>query len=120
MFRSDRRSFLGTATVAGAAWTLGSAVHSDEPKNTKTLKMGIIGVGGYGMADAKAALKVGGVDIVERQWHTMATPKPPMFGVTTRLAPESTVALPSHAIATQQGGLDQQLSARWRLDPTIG
>ncbi len=65
MSRTDRRTFLGaTAAAAGAAW-LQSRV---EPLHAavaepKTLQLGVIGVGWYGMVDAQAALKVGNVEI---------------------------------------------------------
>ena len=59
MTTSTRREFLGTtaaaATLAGAA-LLGAA-------EKRTLNLGLIGAGGYGMADAKAALKAGGTRI---------------------------------------------------------
>jgi predicted dehydrogenase len=55
-----RRHFLGTAAaVATAAWTRSIVAAEDKP-----LKLGVIGVGWYGMVDAKAALKAGGVEIV--------------------------------------------------------
>ncbi len=67
MRRTNRRTFLsntvlGASAAAAGAWVLparagGSA--ADEP-----LRLGVIGVGGYGMNDARAALKVGGTEIV--------------------------------------------------------
>lgn len=58
----DRRTFLGAA--AASAVTLSTAIgHSAETARNK-LKMGVIGCGWYGMVDAKAALKTGGVEIV--------------------------------------------------------
>lgn len=58
--KSTRRAFLGAAAAAtAAAWTgIGAAA-----EGSRTLKLGVIGVGWYGMVDAKAALKVGGVEI---------------------------------------------------------
>ena len=62
MSRSNRRVFLGAAAAAGTLAFV-RPVHSQPPANDKPLKMGIIGVGWYGMVDAKAALKVGGVEV---------------------------------------------------------
>ncbi|MBN2329918.1 MAG: Gfo/Idh/MocA family oxidoreductase [Candidatus Omnitrophica bacterium] len=56
MMKSSRRTFLGAA--AGALVLARSASPQE-----KTLKLGVIGVGWYGMVDAKAALKAGGVEI---------------------------------------------------------
>ena len=59
MTKTNRRTFLGTAaagTVALSRPVFGAA-------ENRTLKMGVIGVGWYGMVDAKAALKVGGVEV---------------------------------------------------------
>ncbi len=61
MYRTDRRGFLG-ASAAASALALGSSFASAEEQ--QTLRMGVIGVGWYGMVDANAALKVGGVEIV--------------------------------------------------------
>lgn len=55
----DRRTFLGTAAAGAAAMTQ-KARGASEPR---PLRLGVIGVGGYGMADARAALKAGGVVI---------------------------------------------------------
>jgi predicted dehydrogenase len=82
MFRTDRRSFLGvTAATAGSllwphivpAEEDSEEVHTAEDKAAEDkaaddkaaqkLKLGVIGVGWYGMVDAQAALKVGGVEI---------------------------------------------------------
>ena len=63
MARMDRRKFLGT-TVAGTL-AANSFLHrssaGDESK--PKLKLGLIGCGGYGMADVKAAFKVGGTEV---------------------------------------------------------
>jgi predicted dehydrogenase len=61
MAKSTRREFLG-ATAAAATAAMGGSVYGAAAG--KVLKMGVIGVGWYGMVDAKAALKVGGVQIV--------------------------------------------------------
>lgn len=60
MTKSNRRTFLGTA--AAGSFALTRAVYGSA--QNRTLKMGVIGVGWYGMVDAKAALNVGGVEVV--------------------------------------------------------
>ncbi len=62
MPETNRRTFLGTAAAAGTL-ALNAAVHSEDSADTQPLKIGVIGVGGYGMVDARAALKVGGVQV---------------------------------------------------------
>ncbi len=62
MSKSSRREFLGTTAAAAGAVALGARL--SQAAEGDTLKMGVIGVGWYGMVDAKAALKVGGVEIV--------------------------------------------------------
>lgn len=62
--KTTRREFLervaaGTVALSG---TVHGAVYGAEEK--RPLRLGVIGVGWYGMVDAKAALKVGGVDII--------------------------------------------------------
>ena len=57
--KTDRRTFLGTAAAATVA--LGRPVYG--AAENRTLKLGVIGVGWYGMVDAAAALKAGGVEI---------------------------------------------------------
>jgi predicted dehydrogenase len=59
MGKSTRRAFLGTTAAATTA-ALGRSAHGTAEE--RTLKMGVIGVGWYGMVDANAALKVGGVE----------------------------------------------------------
>lgn len=57
---TNRRTFLGTAT----AGTVAAATRLQAQDNeARKLKLGVIGVGGYGMANAKAALKDGNVEI---------------------------------------------------------
>ena len=58
----ERRNFVKKATVGSAALaaTAGMPVFGADHK----LRIGVIGVGWYGMVDAKAALKIGGVEIV--------------------------------------------------------
>lgn len=58
--KTNRRNFLATAA---ATTTLAAAGRSTVADDKRILKMGIIGVGWYGMVDAKAALKVGGVEV---------------------------------------------------------
>jgi predicted dehydrogenase len=58
--KSNRRTFLGTTAVGTLAMT--SKVYGSA--QNRTLKMGVIGVGWYGMVDAKAALKAGGVEVI--------------------------------------------------------
>jgi predicted dehydrogenase len=60
MTASTRREFLGT-TAAAATIALGRSVFGAAEK--RTLNLGVIGAGGYGMADARAALKAGGTRI---------------------------------------------------------
>ena len=61
MEKMNRRKFIG-ATVAG---TMGMTTMLYGSLENKTggpkLKVGLIGCGGYGMADVRAAFKVGGV-----------------------------------------------------------
>ena len=57
MAKSTRRAFLGAAAATGAALSRSVCGAAED----RTLKMGVIGVGWYGMVDAKAALKVGAV-----------------------------------------------------------
>ena len=59
MFQSTRREFLGTVAAGTAAYAAQAYGAADQPK----LRLGVIGVGWYGMVDAKAALKAGGVEI---------------------------------------------------------
>jgi len=58
MAKGSRRAFLGAAAATGAA--LSRSVYG--AAQDRTLKMGVIGVGWYGMVDAKNALKVGKVE----------------------------------------------------------
>jgi hypothetical protein len=58
--KTSRRGFLSAAAAAGT-WALARPASGEPPK--RGLKLGVIGVGWYGMVDAKAALKAGGVEI---------------------------------------------------------
>ncbi len=57
--KTNRRAFLGTAAAGTLA--ISSGVHGAE--TPQKLRLGVVGVGWYGMVDAKAALKAGGVCI---------------------------------------------------------
>lgn len=59
--RSTRREFLGTAAMATGAMAIGTQARAEE---TRPVKLGVIGVGWYGMVDAEAALKAGGAEVV--------------------------------------------------------
>jgi predicted dehydrogenase len=60
----NRRSFLGAAAVGAAAVTSYRARAADASASGRTIKLGLIGCGGYGLADVRAALKAGGVEVV--------------------------------------------------------
>jgi len=60
----NRRTFLGAAAVGTAALGSVLARAADPAPSDKKLKLGVIGCGWYGMVDAKAALKVGGVEVI--------------------------------------------------------
>src|SRR6185369_12203065 len=58
-----RRDFLRGTAVGAVALSSGPAfIRAAEPD--RKLRMGVIGCGWYGMVDAKAALKAGGVEVV--------------------------------------------------------
>lgn len=57
--KTNRRDFLGAAAAGSLA--LGRLARGADQE--KTLTLGVVGVGWYGMVDAKAALKVGGARI---------------------------------------------------------
>ncbi len=60
MQKTNRREFLSAAAAGSLA--ISRTVHAAE--DNRTLKMGVIGVGWYGMVDAKAALGIGGAEVV--------------------------------------------------------
>ena len=67
MRRTTRRTFLGNIRVRSFGrsrrrWTF--PAHAGAGTQNQPLRIGVIGVGGYGMTDARTALKVGGVKIV--------------------------------------------------------
>jgi predicted dehydrogenase len=59
----NRRTFLGTAAAGTVAFTSLNLLAADAAEPRKT-RLGLIGCGGYGLADARAAFKVGGVEVV--------------------------------------------------------
>jgi len=59
MGKASRRTFLGAAAAGTVALTRSLYGAEEGPK----LQVGVIGVGWYGMVDAEAALKAGGVEI---------------------------------------------------------
>src|SRR5271157_5367525 len=59
----SRRHFL-QATAAGTLAVAQAPAILQAAQNEKKLKLGLIGCGWYGMVDAKAALKAGGVEVV--------------------------------------------------------
>ena len=61
--RATRRTFLGTSAAAAGSWALAQRAAAGAEQPGRTLKLGLIGAGGYGMADAKAALRAGGAEI---------------------------------------------------------
>jgi len=61
--KSNRREFLGAAAAGVVALSQTTSVTQGADAD-RTLRMGVIGVGWYGMVDANAALKVGGVEVV--------------------------------------------------------
>lgn len=63
MSQANRRDFLRAAAAAGSLAIAGAA--PAQPRaGEQSLRMGVIGTGWYGMVDAKAALKVGGIEVV--------------------------------------------------------
>jgi len=64
MKRMNRRTFLGTAAIGTLAInglaSRSPAGESNQPK----IRLGLIGCGGYGLSDVRAAFKVGGVEVI--------------------------------------------------------
>jgi predicted dehydrogenase len=58
----NRRSFLGAA--AAGTWAMDGLLHRASAADQPKIKLGLIGCGNYGMTDARAAFKAGGVEIV--------------------------------------------------------
>ena len=64
MEKMNRRKFIG-ATVAGTVGMTTMLYGSSEERGARgKLKVGLIGCGGYGMADVRAVFKVGGVEVI--------------------------------------------------------
>jgi len=60
----SRRQFLADSSIVlGGVALSGLANRSVHAGSESPVKLGVIGVGWYGMVDARAALKVGGVEI---------------------------------------------------------
>jgi predicted dehydrogenase len=57
-----RRKFLEMASFGSAA--VATSIYFPKPFQERKLKIGLIGSGWYGMVDVKAALKIGGVDVI--------------------------------------------------------
>ena len=64
MEHMNRRRFIGTAMAGTVGIHSVSSRSAAGGSEQPTLKLGLIGCGGYGMADVRAAFKVGGVEIV--------------------------------------------------------
>jgi len=64
MEKMNRRSFLGKAVVSTVA--AGTLVIATQPSDTqeRLVHLGLIGCGGYGRQDVRAAFRAGGVDVV--------------------------------------------------------
>jgi predicted dehydrogenase len=64
MKKMDRRKFIGTTVASAMAMT--STLYGDSESTTggPKLRIGLIGCGGYGLTDIRAALKVGGVEVI--------------------------------------------------------
>jgi predicted dehydrogenase len=60
--KMNRRSFIEKSALSSAAFA--SAFHIPAFSQDKKLKIGLIGAGWYGMVITKAALKVGGVEVI--------------------------------------------------------
>jgi predicted dehydrogenase len=57
-----RRKFIEMASFGSAA--AATSIYFPKPFRERELKIGLIGSGWYGMVDVKAALKIGGVDVI--------------------------------------------------------
>lgn len=58
----NRRTFLGSVAAGAVALSSHQALAADDP--AAKIKIGLIGCGGYGLANVRAALKTGGAQIV--------------------------------------------------------
>ena len=57
-----RRKFLEITSLGSAA--LASSFYIPSVQDNRKIKIGLIGAGWYGMVDLKAALKIGGVEVI--------------------------------------------------------
>jgi len=64
MMRMNRRKFLGRAAAGTLAMNSLLRGSAQAGQSARPLKLGLIGCGGYGMADVRAAFKVGGVEFI--------------------------------------------------------
>lgn len=60
----NRRQFLGTSLAGTLAATQFTTWAADATTPDQKIKLGLIGCGGYGLADVRAAFKVGGVEVI--------------------------------------------------------
>jgi predicted dehydrogenase len=60
----NRRQFLGTTAAAALAQLGSRAADAPISATPRPLKLGLIGCGGYGLTNLRAALKAGGVEVV--------------------------------------------------------
>ncbi len=63
MNKINRRTFLTTAAAGAALFSIVGRA-AENAGDGKKLKIGVIGCGWYGMVDARASLKVGGVEVI--------------------------------------------------------
>jgi predicted dehydrogenase len=64
MARITRRTFLGTTAVGTVALGTSFSRAAESGGEGRKLKLALIGCGGYGLADLRAAFKVGGVEVL--------------------------------------------------------
>lgn len=57
-----RRKFLEMASFGSAAFA--TSLYFPKSSQDRKIKIGLIGSGWYGMVDVKAALKIGGVEVI--------------------------------------------------------
>ncbi|MEJ2705817.1 MAG: Gfo/Idh/MocA family oxidoreductase, partial [Sedimentisphaerales bacterium] len=64
MERMNRREFISTTAAGAIAMTSTLCAGAENANGEPKLRMGLIGCGGYGMTDVRAAFKVGGVEAI--------------------------------------------------------
>jgi predicted dehydrogenase len=64
MEKMNRREFIRTTTAGTIAMTSTLCAAGENANGEPKLRMGLIGCGGYGMSDVRAAFKVGGVEVI--------------------------------------------------------